>query len=63
MIRAGKYADIPLGLHIVRGDNIVLLGEIDVVKETNDMRLTRISPEEISELTDVINEKIVWDFE
>lgn len=39
------------------------MGEMDGVKEAKDMRLTRISPEEISELTDVIDEKIVWDFE
>ena len=28
-----KYSDVLLGLYIVRGDNIVVMGEIDVVKE------------------------------
>ena len=28
-----KYSDILMGLYIVRGDNIVVMGEIDTVKE------------------------------
>ena len=28
-----RYGDIPKGLYIVRGENVVLLGEIDLDKE------------------------------
>jgi U6 snRNA-associated Sm-like protein LSm1 len=28
-----QYAEIPLGLHVVRGENVVLLGELDVARE------------------------------
>ncbi|KAJ8553225.1 hypothetical protein K7X08_023903 [Anisodus acutangulus] len=27
------YCDIPLGLYIIRGENVVLIGELDVDKE------------------------------
>ena len=59
----GKYADIPLGLHVVRGDSIVLLGEVDGNKEMSDLRLSKITPEELSELPDVMEDKALWDFE
>ena len=32
----GKYCDVPLGLYIVRGDNIVLCGNIDESKEESN---------------------------
>ncbi|KAI3438591.1 hypothetical protein D9Q98_001015 [Chlorella vulgaris] len=28
-----QYAEVPLGLHIVRGENVVLLGELDAARE------------------------------
>lgn len=28
-----QYAEIPLGLHVVRGENVVLLGELDAARE------------------------------
>ncbi|KAL4445813.1 hypothetical protein ABPG77_009012 [Micractinium sp. CCAP 211/92] len=28
-----QYAEIPLGLHVVRGENVVLLGELDASRE------------------------------
>lgn len=57
-----KYADIPLGLYIVRGDNIVLLGEMI---DTNDL-LTQVEPNELAELlaNDTgDNVTLQWDFE
>ena len=33
IIVGDQYADVPLGLHLVRGENVVLLGEVD---ELND---------------------------
>uniref|UniRef100_UPI00358E37B7 U6 snRNA-associated Sm-like protein LSm1 n=1 Tax=Myxine glutinosa TaxID=7769 RepID=UPI00358E37B7 len=41
-----RYGDIPRGIFVVRGENVVLLGEIDVEKEA-ETRLERVSIEEI----------------
>ncbi|XP_065643838.1 U6 snRNA-associated Sm-like protein LSm1 [Hydra vulgaris] len=43
-----KYGDISRGVFIVRGDNIVLLGEMDVLKEKSS-GLKEVSVEEILE--------------
>ncbi|XP_044263141.1 U6 snRNA-associated Sm-like protein LSm1 [Tribolium madens] len=46
-IHVGKeYGDIPRGVFIVRGENVVLLGEIDSEKET-ELPLTEVSVDEI----------------
>lgn len=37
VLLTGKFCDFPLGLYIVRGDNIVLLGEIDAERETDTL--------------------------
>ena len=59
-IHVGKcYGDIPRGVFVVRGENVVLLGEIDVEKtEPKDIGLTEVSLEEILEkqvITDYMN--------
>nr|XP_009680361.1 PREDICTED: U6 snRNA-associated Sm-like protein LSm1 [Struthio camelus australis] len=43
-----KYGDIPRGIFVVRGENVVLLGEIDLEKES-DTPLQQVSIEEILE--------------
>ena len=44
------YGDIPRGVFVVRGENVVLLGEIDAEKtEPKDIGLTEVSLEEILE--------------
>jgi len=40
------YGDIPRGIFIIRGENVVLLGEIDLDKE-DDLRLKQVPVEEI----------------
>ncbi|XP_066137437.1 U6 snRNA-associated Sm-like protein LSm1 [Euwallacea fornicatus] len=46
-IHVGKeYGDIPRGVFIVRGENVVLLGEIDTEKE-DKIPLTEVSVDEI----------------
>eukprot|EP00052_Salpingoeca_macrocollata_P001660 m.26804 g.26804 ORF g.26804 m.26804 type:complete len:140 (+) comp11573_c0_seq1:66-485(+) len=46
-IYVGKtYGDIERGIYIVRGENVVLLGEVDPSREEN-MQLTRVSVDEI----------------
>ena len=58
-----KYCDIPLGLFLVRGDNLILLGEVDEDKEASQ-NLVKVSP---AELTDLLASgeapKLEWDFE
>jgi hypothetical protein len=47
----------------VRGDNIVLLGQLDDELERAEMKLEMVSPEELANYPDDGNEKLVWDFE
>lgn len=68
VLLTGKYCDFPLGLYIVRGDNIVLLGEIDEEKESGT--LERIEQEQYMAIVEAGEEdevdsaaKVVWDFE
>uniref|UniRef100_A0A6T8C566 U6 snRNA-associated Sm-like protein LSm1 n=1 Tax=Prymnesium polylepis TaxID=72548 RepID=A0A6T8C566_9EUKA len=44
-----KFSDIPLGLYVIRGENVVLLGQLDDAKEkhTTEELLTRVEAEEI----------------
>jgi len=44
-----KYGDIPRGIFVIRGENVILLGEIDTEKEAN-IQLQQVSVEEILEL-------------
>ncbi|XP_030526287.1 sm-like protein LSM1B [Rhodamnia argentea] len=41
------YCDIPLGLYVIRGENVVLIGELDVEKEELPSHMRRVSTEEI----------------
>ncbi|XP_074347976.1 sm-like protein LSM1B isoform X2 [Apium graveolens] len=41
------YCDIPLGLYIIRGENVVLIGELDLEKDELPLHMTRVSPAEI----------------
>jgi U6 snRNA-associated Sm-like protein LSm1 len=66
VLLTGKYCDFPLGLYIVRGDNIVLLGEIDETKEHTSME--KIDQEQyVAAMSEESNEaenlKTVWDFD
>ncbi|XP_074593398.1 U6 snRNA-associated Sm-like protein LSm1 [Brevipalpus obovatus] len=44
-----KYGDIDIGLILIRGENVVLCGEIDVEKEIHSP-LTKVAAEEILDL-------------
>lgn len=54
----GEYSDISLGLYIIRGDNIVVLGEIDSVKEVSS-----VGPRIIKSIADKNEDITEWDFE
>ncbi|EQC32112.1 hypothetical protein SDRG_10308 [Saprolegnia diclina VS20] len=41
------YCDIPLGLYIIRGENIVIMGELDQEKEASQVNLIKKTPEEV----------------
>jgi hypothetical protein len=64
IVCTGKYCDVPLGLYIVRGDSIVLLGEIDADKEENSMKLEKIEPTDfIGTLSSIIVIIIIRDID
>lgn len=61
----GKYCDVPLGLYVVRGDNIVLMGDIGDLEETT-ANFEKITPEQLSALSEQIEiegDKVQWDFD
>ncbi|KAG6593561.1 sm-like protein LSM1B [Cucurbita maxima] len=41
------YSDIPLGLYVIRGENVVLLGELNMEKEELPPHMTHVSAVEI----------------
>ncbi|KAL8138635.1 hypothetical protein V2J09_004636 [Rumex salicifolius] len=41
------YCDIPLGLYVIRGENVVLVGELDVERDDLPSHMTRVSTSEI----------------
>lgn len=47
IIVGDQYGDIPLGLNVVRGENVVLLGEIDESRAEVPASLRRVSEAEI----------------
>ncbi|XP_053206418.1 U6 snRNA-associated Sm-like protein LSm1 [Panonychus citri] len=45
-----KYADIDIGVILIRGENVVLCGEIDAEYENRSNNLQQVSTEEIFDL-------------
>ncbi|KAH6757997.1 Small nuclear ribonucleoprotein family protein [Perilla frutescens var. hirtella] len=41
------YCDIPLGLYVIRGENVVLIGELDPLKRELPPNMVRVSEPEI----------------
>ncbi|XP_057455048.1 sm-like protein LSM1B [Lotus japonicus] len=41
------YCDIPLGLYVIRGENVVLIGELDLEREELPPHMVRVSTAEI----------------
>lgn len=62
-IANGLRSDMALGLFIVRGENIVLLGELDPEKESS-CGLTDVEPDQVLEAERTsATPKVEWDFE
>ena len=53
------YSDVPLGLYVVRGDSIVLMGEL----MQDDSRTKRVTLEELEEHKKTAEEALEWDFD
>ncbi|CAN1287427.1 Sm-like protein LSM1B [Linum perenne] len=47
LIVGDLYCDIPLGLYVIRGENVVLIGELDLEREELPPHMTRVSTPEI----------------
>ncbi|GFP91684.1 sm-like protein lsm1b, partial [Phtheirospermum japonicum] len=45
------YCDIPLGLYVIRGENVVLIGELDLEKDELPSHMTRVSVPEIKRVS------------
>lgn len=41
------YCDVPLGLYVIRGENVVLIGELDLEKEELPPHMTCVSEADI----------------
>lgn len=57
---------MPLGLYVVRGDSIVLLGELDAEQEDASSQLQKLQPRDFVTLSAAepdSNSKVEWDFE
>ncbi|GFR42921.1 hypothetical protein Agub_g3922 [Astrephomene gubernaculifera] len=48
IIVGDQYGDIPLGLQVIRGENVVLMGRVEEGKDAPD-GLTKVSPAAIKE--------------
>lgn len=56
---ATYFADIPLGVYIVRGDSMVMLGQISV-----DQGMTQVELEELEEMMKTDSrDGLEWDFD
>ncbi|KAG6415847.1 sm-like protein LSM1B [Salvia hispanica] len=47
LIVGDLYCDIPLGLYVIRGENVVLIGELDPLKMELPPNMVRVSEPEI----------------
>jgi U6 snRNA-associated Sm-like protein LSm1 len=43
------YAEVPCGIYVIRGENVVLLGEVCLETE-DDIRLRRVDVEEVRQI-------------
>ncbi|XP_030964184.1 sm-like protein LSM1B [Quercus lobata] len=48
IIVGDHYCDLQLGLYVVRGENVVLTGELDLEREELPQHMTRVSEAEIT---------------
>ncbi|KAL6010593.1 hypothetical protein ACLOJK_001027 [Asimina triloba] len=51
------YCDIPLGLYVIRGENVVLIGELDLEQEELPAHMTRVSAAEIKRSNEIAKDQ------
>ncbi|KYQ99800.1 LSM domain-containing protein [Tieghemostelium lacteum] len=51
------YSDKSLGVFFIRGDNVVILGEIDTEKESLEKKLIKVSWDEIQRMLQIEKQK------
>ncbi|KAK2645050.1 hypothetical protein Ddye_020245 [Dipteronia dyeriana] len=56
------YCDIPLGLYVIRGENVVLIGELDSEKEELPPHMTRVSTAEIKRVSVMISVLVILQY-
>lgn len=57
------YHDVPLGVYVVRGDSMVLMGQLNEMKERMVMREVSLEELEKLERKESNGEPLVWDFD
>ncbi len=63
MLNADCYCDLPVGVFLVRGDNIVIFGEVDEDQEKN-LPLKQVTQSELQERVSAGEKNGVdWDLE
>ena len=50
LVAQNKFADVDMGLYMIRGENIMLLGEVDESRDAANPFLTRVEAEEVEDL-------------
>lgn len=57
------YHDVPLGVYIVRGDSMVLMGELNEIREQMVMREVSLEELEKLERKEAGEDPLEWDFD
>jgi len=50
LVAKNKFADVDMGLYMIRGENIMLLGEVDAELDANNPLLTRADQDVVEAL-------------
>ena len=57
------YSDLMMGVYVVRGDSMVLLGQVPSA-ESDDDSMTKVEPEKLEEMiTASKQQQLGWDFD
>jgi U6 snRNA-associated Sm-like protein LSm1 len=65
----GKFCDKIVGTYLVRGDNVVMLGEVDEDKKDDVEGMARVTPVEMDDIMKGVNKEkearmtTCWDFD
>jgi U6 snRNA-associated Sm-like protein LSm1 len=57
------YTDIPLGLYIVRGESLVIIGEVHDESDTGGGWMQRVTLDELQSLASRAEPPVEWDFD